>query len=258
MASSPRSPISWIGGKYVLAKKIIPYFPDHVRYVEPFGGAMHILFRKPPVPLEVYNDLDSRLVNFFRTVQSQPEAIYDRLAFALYSREWYEQEKLVMYDADASEVERAAAFYLVNRQCFGGKMGVWGIDYNGMRTFFDFKERLAEAHERLKNVYIEHMDFRKLIPKYDSPGTLFYCDPPYAFNGTRSGKIYNHELEDTDHTELVELLKSIKGRFVLSGYRNDLYDCFERVSMGDVAMHIHGGPGVGEKTRKEEFIWKNF
>jgi DNA adenine methylase len=255
-----RSPISWIGGKYVLSKKIIPFFPDHTRYIEPFGGAMHILYRKPPVPLEVYNDVDSRLVNFFRTVQSQPEAIYDRLAFTLYSREWYEQEKIMMYDETASPVERAAAFYTVNRQCFGGKInGVWGIDYHGMRAFFDFRERLEEGHNRLKNVYIEHMDFRKLIPKYDSADALFYCDPPYIFNEARgAGKLYNHELMDTDHMDLVELLKNIKGRFVLSGYANALYDCFDRISLGDVAMHIHGGPGVKEKTRKEEFIWKNF
>jgi DNA adenine methylase len=255
----PRSPISWIGGKYVLANKIIPHFPPHTRYIEPFGGAMHILFRKSPVPLEVYNDVDSRLVNFFRVVQSRPEALYDRLAFSLYSREWYEQEKLVMYDTDASEIERAAAFYLVNRQCFGGKInGVWGIDYKGMRPFFDFKERLAEGHERLKNVYIEHLDFRKLIPKYDAPDALFYCDPPYIFNGTRGGKLYDNELANGDHADLVELLKGIKGKFVLSGYRNELYDCFDRVSMGEIAMHIQGGPDVGEKTRKEEFIWKNF
>jgi DNA adenine methylase len=251
-----KSPIGWPGGKFFLAGKIIAHFPEHTRYVEPFGGAMHVLYKKEPVPFEVYNDLDGNLVNFFRAVQSQPNALCDTLDMSLFSQEWFDDSRANL--ATGSVIERAARFYMVNQQSFACKMGSWTPTAN-IDRYYKFQERLTAAHARLKGVFIEHKDFRWVIDKYDSPDTLFYCDPPYMFNGVRgSGKLYKNEMTDGDHAELVAILKGIKGRFVLSGYANALYDCFNRVSLGDVPMHIHGGTGVKEKKRKEEFIWMNF
>ena len=72
---------------------------------------------------------------------------------------------------------------------------------------------------------IRNLDFRKFIPAYDHPKSLFYCDPPYVHR-TRStgGGEYSHEMTKADHSELLELLGSISGRFLLSGYRCLQYD----------------------------------
>lgn len=86
-----KSPISWFGGKYYLAHKIIKLFPPHSIYVEPFGGAAHVLFAKEPSPVEVYNDIDSGLVNFFRVLRDPKSFGELALLCSLtpYSREEY-------------------------------------------------------------------------------------------------------------------------------------------------------------------------
>lgn len=85
------SPITWFGGKGMMASKILPYFPEHHTYAEPFGGGASMLFAKPPSPVEVYNDMDSGLVNFFRVLRD-PEAFerfHHLAALTPYSREEY-------------------------------------------------------------------------------------------------------------------------------------------------------------------------
>ena len=64
--------IGWIGGKRLLRKVISQYVPDDIQgYIEPFGGAAWmLLYRDKWGDLEVYNDLDNRLDNFFQSVQS--------------------------------------------------------------------------------------------------------------------------------------------------------------------------------------------
>jgi len=112
--------------------------------------------------------------------------------------------------------------------------------------------------ERLSGVVIESIDALRVINKYDSPRTLFYCDPPYL-HSTRdkscAGRAYRHEMTDEDHRVLLDLLINCKGMVVLSGYRNDLYDyvlCglykwtgYERAAKGQA------GKGNGSKNTVE-------
>ncbi|MBK8477480.1 MAG: DNA adenine methylase [Opitutaceae bacterium] len=74
-------------------------------------------------------------------------------------------------------------------------------------------------------VTIENLDFRKIIPKFDSPDTLFYIDPPYPMS-TRSagGKGYVHEMADECHRQLAWLLHQSQGKVAISGYACPLYD----------------------------------
>jgi len=64
-----RSPMWWFGGKGKMVKKLLPLIPQHKIYVEVFGGGASLLFAKEPSPVEVYNDLNSDLVNFFRVLR---------------------------------------------------------------------------------------------------------------------------------------------------------------------------------------------
>ena len=101
---------------------------------------------------------------------------------------------------------------------------------------------------------------------YDTPQTFFYCDPPYVPSTRRAG-VYKHELTDEDHQELVELLKQIQGRVMLSGYPNELYDSlgWRRIEW-EVNCHAAGrtrvsglqGAGSAAGQKRTECVWMNY
>ena len=67
MTNSIRAPFPWFGGKGNLKIKnfILQNLPHHTRYIEPFGGGGSILISKKPAEVEVYNDVNRGVVNFF-------------------------------------------------------------------------------------------------------------------------------------------------------------------------------------------------
>lgn len=227
-----RTPIHWYGGKGHMTAKIVPLLPPHRIYVEPFGGGASILLAKPPSPVEVYNDIDSGLVNFFRVLRDPEKfARFYRLAsLTPVSREEYKFCCATWRDCE-DEVERAYRWFVVARQSISGKHGAgWGFTVTassrGMAgstsRWLSCLENLPQVAERLLRVQIEHDDFRAVLERYDSPETLFYCDPPYVLSARR-GSVYQHEMSDEDHRDLVQRLLSLQGQVVLSGYEHPLY-----------------------------------
>jgi len=263
-----KSPIAWAGGKYRLAEKIVSLFSDHTLYVEVFGGAGHVLFRKPPSRCEIYNDINRSLVCFFTVVKDKEKCgiLYEKLNTTPYSRDLFNRCLNNLNLEVISDAERAYSFAVVNKQSFGGLMETWGVDMSRNKTALSFsnvKELLAGACERLNMVQLECKDFRYILKRYDRTNTLFYLDPPYAWSSNRSGrKIYAHELADCDHVELVDILLNLQGKAILSGYDTPLYDRltdagWRKVSMGDIAVTLN--KKIGEKRiRKQEFVWYNF
>lgn len=231
-----RSPITWFGGKGVLAPKIVPFFPRHSCYVEPFCGGASCLFAKPPSPVEVVNDLDSDIVNFFRVLRDPQK--FDRF-YRLTSLTPYSREEFKTYRANwradwpgcNDDVERAYRWYVIARMSFAGEFGrSWGRSVgtsrhgmaNAVAQWLSIVDLLPALAERVRTVQIEHGDWLEVLESYDTPNTLFYCDPPFV-HSTRCGGKYQHEMDNAEHRELVEVLLSIQGRAVLSGYRNAIY-----------------------------------
>lgn len=231
MTQKLRSPIQWFGGKQLMAKKLLPLFPEHHTYVEAFGGGGALLFAKTPSPVEVYNDLDADLVNFFRVLRDPAlfADLYNRAWLSPYSREEYGFCRQHLGD-DPNPVERARRFFVLARFSFSGIVGgSFGINVTsstgGMvekacayRNVLCF---LPLISERLSMIEIECKDFRHILSTYDTEDTFFYLDPPYVPETRRSGR-YRCEMTAEDHQELVELLRGIKGKAMLSGYPNDL------------------------------------
>ena len=131
----PRSPLNWVGGKYYSAKRIVDAFPrpeSYDAYVEVFGGAAHVLFAKPLYKhLEVYNDLNGDLVNFWLQARDNATELQSRLDSLPYSRELYERYQASLYSGEVfSELERATRWFYVLRSSIGGIMreskGNWG------------------------------------------------------------------------------------------------------------------------------------
>ena len=272
-----RAPIPYFGGKHLMAGRLLPLFPEHRTYVEVFGGAASLLFAKESSPVEVYNDLDSDLVNFMRVLRDRklfPD-FYNRACLSPYSRdEWlFCRDHL---NDDPSPVERARRFFVLARFSFSGLVGSsFGIDVTGSKGGMVQKASayqgvlgiLPRLSERLMSVLIENKDFRNLIKVYDSEHTLFYLDPPYMPETRRSGA-YKHEMTTEDHRELIEILKTIKGKVILSGYPNELYDSLGwnkqewqivcNAAGRTRASGLQGAGAVLKAQKRTECAWFNF
>lgn len=271
------APIPYLGGKQVLSKKLLPLFPPHKTYVEPFGGAAALLFGKAPSPIEVYNDLDDNLVNFMRVLRDQqvfPD-FYNRACLSPYSRgEWlFCRDHL---NDDPNPVERARRFFVLARFSFGGLVGQsFGVEISGssrgmIQTASAYQGvlgMLPRLSERLMSVLIENCDFRDLLRRYDHPDTFYYLDPPYLPATRRSGS-YKFEMTTDDHRDLVKVLHTIKSKVMLSGYPNDLYDALGwqkhtwttscNVAGRTKASGLQGVSAVKRLQERTECIWLNY
>lgn len=258
------TPVPWYGGKQNLAKHIIRIMPQHRTYVEVFGGGAAVLFAKPPSPVEVYNDIDSGLVNFFRVLRD-PEK-YKRLQELLeltpYSREEFYYCRETWRDVE-DDVERARRWYYVAISSFSG---AWGVSWkhsatrNKAKRYYSKIAMFDKFHERIKNVQVENLDFREIIPKYDTEETLFYLDPPYMPTTRRKPyQGYVHEMSIKDHKDLIKLLLKIKGYAILSGYANSLYSKLEDNGWNRIDIKVKVTADTLD-TRKEaiESLWFNY
>ncbi len=255
-----KSFIGWIGGKSKLAGDIVGLFPKHKTYVEVFGGAGWVLFRKDPAHsiVEVYNDINGDLVNLFRVVKHRPSALVEQLNLVLYSRATYTRFVKEFDQPVEDEVRRAARFIYILKSSFGSKVGAsWGYGRTQKaKTIIDLKF-IETVRERLQSVYIENNPFEKVIATFDTKDTLFYLDPPYWIEGE---KFYQHELTQDDHGRLNEVLRGIKGRFVLS-YNDcdavrDLYHGFNVQTTKDVHYCLNNKRD--EARKKSELIITNY
>lgn len=209
-----KGPLAYVGGKNRLANKIIRIFPKHTTYVEPFAGGAQVFFRKDPSPVEVLNDLDGEVVNFFRVCQLHHEELIRYLRYCLVSRKLYEllqaQDPKLLTD-----VQRAGRFLYLQKTSFGGLRVKQNYHYHIVNRPNYNPERIPEliekAHQRLRRVQIESLPYQNVLARYDRPATLFYLDPPYW-----ARQLYRFNFTEKDFADLQKRLKTMRGKFVLS------------------------------------------
>lgn len=236
-AAVSRPVLRYHGGKWQLAPWIISHLPAHRTYVEPFAGGASVLMRKPRAFSEVYNDTWSVVVNVFRILRDPVLAaeLERVLRLTPYSREEFEAD---WPEETVDPVERARRAILRSFAGFGSA-STNGNYSTGFRANSD-KSYSTPAHdwarypdhvrlfvERLSGVVIESKPAVDVISQHDKPDTLFYIDPPYPHstrNMRRGNAAYEHEMADTDHEQLAQVLILCRGMVVLSGYRCELYD----------------------------------
>lgn len=222
-------PFPYFGGKMRLAEAIVSHFPAHDRYVEPFAGSLAVLFAKTPEAFEVVNDIDGRLMRFWRTLRDRGDELEALCALTPHSREEYAAAKKGPEPED--ELESARQLWVLYCQSISGSSEGAGWRAPGPtrkspgQHFSRFHQRFDGLPERLAHVTLESMDALRLIERFvDDAGTLIYADPPYL-DETRSGGTYTHDMSSPEeHEALLHLLLAHKGPVVLSGYRSDLYD----------------------------------
>lgn len=207
-------PVPYIGGKRSLAKRIIAMFPQHRTYVEPFCGGSQVLFRKEPSAVEVINDLDGEVVNFFRVAQRHHEEFLRSLRFTLVSRRWHE-----LYEAEnpatLTDIERAARFFYLQKTSYAGLVRRRNYNYCVTEPVkfnpAHLPQLFENIHARLERVQIECGPYEEVVERYDRPTTLFFCDPPYF-----ARKLYRYNFTESDFVKLAERLGKLRGKFILS------------------------------------------
>lgn len=216
----PCRPVApYVGGKHNLAKRIVERIDKtpHTRYAEVFVGMAGVFLRRAVAPrVEVINDLNLDVATLFRILQRHYVPFLDMMRFQLTTRA--EFERLTATDPETlTDLERAARFLYLQRTAFGGKVAGrnFGVsaDRPGRFDVTTLAPMLEAVHERLAGVVIERLDFRGFIQRYDRRGTLFYLDPPYWGSEAYYGRAL---FERGDFAELAELLRGLKGRFILS------------------------------------------
>jgi DNA adenine methylase len=225
-------PLSYIGGKRTLAKRVIELFPEHTTYVEAFAGGAQVFFLKPPSKVEVLNDLDGEIVNFFRICQTHHEELLRYLRFAFVSRKYFDLLRATD-PATLTDIQRAARYLYLLKNSFASLVRHPVYHWHVVQPPGFNPERLPElienTHKRLERVQIDCLPYESVLRNYDRPTTLFFLDPPYF-----GRKLYRHNFEEADFRKLEERLGAVKGKFILT--LNDVPEVrtlFHR-------FHIHG------------------
>ncbi|EAS1759898.1 DNA adenine methylase [Salmonella enterica] len=251
--------IPWIGGKRRLAKKILPLFPEHTCYIEPFCGGAALYFMKHPSQSEVLNDVNGELVNLYRVIKHHPEEFVRQFKWMLISRQIFKWLQATPEET-LTDIQRAARFYYLQKLCFGGKVDA--------RTFgtattspprlnlMRLEEDLSMAHLRLARTCIEHLNWSDCIERYDREHSLFYCDPPYW--GTEG---YGVTFEYEQYVKLAEIARTIKGKMIISV--NDIPQMWELfhglpVTVVDINYTVGGGHNAKNTETSRELIIRNW
>ncbi|PZT47174.1 DNA adenine methylase [Helicobacter valdiviensis] len=206
-----KAPFAWVGGKSALAKEIITLMPEHKSYIEVFGGALNILYQKESSKVEVINDINDDLINLHLCIKNKPESLTNVLNSMLVSRKIFYMLKNKELKP-RNQLERAAFYFYLIQCSFGAMKESFAMSKTRApkKLYRDF----SIYSKRLKRVSIENRSFDYILKHYDNSEALFYLDPPYV--GTESYYQNTGGFGLKEHKLLNELLKNIKGKFMLS------------------------------------------
>jgi len=257
----------WYGGKFTHLAWLLPLLPEADQYCEPFGGSAAVLLNRKPAKVETYNDLDGEVTNFFRVLRDDKERLIEAIGLTPFSREEF-FVAVMPPTQPITDLERARRFFVRARQARTGlaqtaSLGRWANCKSTSRAgmsgavsrWLGSVEGLAEVAQRLLRVQIENRPALEVIELYDSPDTLFYCDPPYPHRTRGDVKSYLYEMSDEEHVKLGEGLHKCEGTVALSGYRCDLLDelyaDWKRIDAPSKNCH-------SVKKPRQEALWVNY
>lgn len=251
-----RSPLKWHGGKSYLARRIIALMPPTRAFAEHFAGGLSVSLNLAPLPWHTANDSDPGLMHFWRSLRDD-----DGLAGAIRAEEYSE----AAFRRSLGRPGDPLAFLVRNRMSRGGLGGdfAWSDRLRGGRpgdlnAWETFKAALPAIAARLASIRLTCVDAAESIRAADDehgPDVVHYCDPPYLPSTRTHRRAYSREMTADEHTELLEVLRGVRGTVLLSGYRSPLYDValagWRRV---EFEMPNHSGQGRS-KQRRVECLW---
>ncbi len=200
----------YYGGKTHFLPKIQGYVSaaSPKTFIDVFGGRGVVLanIKLPSGTAKVYNDINEKLVNLFRVLQTKPEELKERCKYAVASKALFEQYGVMT----GNKVEDAFRVWYRISFSFGAKGKTYNSSDRKYERILQMKG-LDEIINEVKTWNIERLDFRELVQRYDSPTTFFYFDPPYYRR-----KEYEYNFTDQDFVDLAATLRQVKGTYLLT------------------------------------------
>ncbi len=232
-----KTPISYYGGKQNLITTILPLFPKHQTYIEPFVGGGAIFWAKHKSSVEVINDVNRELINFYECVQNEFVELEKMVRISLHSRSLHKDAEVVYNNPHLfTRIKRAWAVWVLAVQSFSSMLdGSWGYDKirptTSQKIANKRKDFTIKFAERIQNVQIECTDALRIIRSRDYKDAFFYCDPPYY--NSDCGHYDGYTVEDFEM--LLKELSKIEGKFLLSSYPSELLSKYT----SDNGWHTH-------------------
>jgi DNA adenine methylase len=262
------APFGYYGSKQRLASRIVADLPPHNAWVEAFCGSAALTLAKKPAPIEVINDINGEIVNFFHVLRDDSSEMCRLLSLTPYARQELHEARVKA--TGLPDVERARRFFIAAMMaingCFGKDKGGFSFSNSYSRRGMEARvsrwnampDHLKAVADRLKLVRIENKDAIKLFREFmDRPATLVYLDPPYLADRNHG---YDHDQKSEEfHERLLKTATKAKCMVLISGYENDLYQDYltkdrgwqERTTKTTTRGH------TGKDSEREEFVWFN-
>lgn len=261
-----RAPFGYPGGKDRSIRKLLEYLPPpRDKWIDVCGGSGIVtLNREKSRIVDVYNDRWSGVVAFFKCLRDPVKYVelMDQINLTMHAREEFVYAKANFDNPALGDVERANLFYQMLVQSFSTLGRNWARTLNSKANFkriIDI-DHWRQLHSRFSECQIENMDWKHCFHDYDSPGSVFYVDPPYPFTDTG---IYKHKFDQYDHNDLCEYVHTFaKGYVAISSYKNTIYDKYpwDEVYIWDVPVTIDSRSSTdgGNRTYKGEGIARTY
>ncbi|MGJ1385994.1 DNA adenine methylase [Sphingobacterium spiritivorum] len=262
------APFGYFGSKNKIAIQLCSELPPHNCWVEAFCGSAAVTLRKKPAPIEIINDIDNEIVNFFEQLRNNHEALYNAIELTPYAEEELNKARIPI--EGLSELERARRFLVQSMMAINGLFGEakGGFSYSDsysrnehdarVNRWNNLPERLKLVVSRLKKVRVENKDALKLLKRYKNrPATLIYLDPPYLGDRVNG---YNRDAKDIDfHKKLLEFSNEAICMIFISGYENDLYNSMLTIENGWQRKNIETSTkdSKGNSHNRTEVVWMN-
>jgi len=262
------TPFGYFGSKSKIALQICHELPPHSCWVEAFCGSAALTMSKIPAQIEIINDIDNDIVNFFKQLRDHHKELSRLIDLTPYSE--FELLHAREHISEVSDIERARRFAIQAMMAINGVFGTerGGFSYSDSYTrngnearvnrWKNLPKRLDAVTKRLKTVRIENKDALKLIRRFlDRPATLLYLDPPYL--GNRTNGYTNDANNEEFHLAMLDLANRARCMVFISGYDNNLYDRELTVERGWTRRSIETSTkgSNGETSKRTEVLWMN-
>lgn len=253
MSAKPQPLVPWMGGKRRLAKHLLPLFPEHTCYVEPFAGGAALFFLRPtPAKVEVLNDINGQLVNLYRVVQHHFDEFVRQFEWTLTSREVFARLQSTPPES-MTDIQRAARFFYLQHTAFGGKTIDQHFGTSTTGRLWDantIADKLAASKQRLGGVIIENEPWERCFKRYDRVHTFFYCDPPYWQTAG-----YDRAFDWAQYQLLAEMMTKAQGKVMLSiNDHPDIRELFKDFGIRRLEIAYSVGRDKTQKTSGELVI----
>jgi DNA adenine methylase len=258
-------PFQYYGSKARMLKYIYAHFPPHAAYdnfIDVFGGSGIVVLNKKPSKLDVFNDINGDIGNFFHVLREHEDELIRRLKFTPYSRNEFARAR-ILEKSTSDRIERARLWFVVSSMRFSGaKQGGWSYirersqmwGMSGVDRFKRNVDGLYAIAERMRCIQVEAMDGIAVLRTYDTTRTVFYLDPPYHPDVAKDG-YYGHTMSARDHEYMVTRLAALQGHVILSGYDVSAYNRLLKCGFRRYDYSVQASAARAARFGRVECIW---